>query len=199
MPRIGITGGIASGKSSFRNLLLERVEGEFFDTDRCGHELLNRNTDVRERVAAEISPEAFSADGDVNRAFLRRIVFEDDAMRRSLESILHPIIRNRWTAAAARATGVGRNFFVEIPLLFETGAETELDLTVLVACPATLQLRRLERDRHMPTEIARKILASQLGLEVKMRRSDHIVWNDGPPRFLEAQAELFAALLNSPT
>lgn len=194
MPTIAITGGIASGKSSFRRSLLDRLSAEFFNTDTCARELLEGDPAIRNEIVAAFSPRAYSEDGTANRPFLREIVFSDEARRKQLEAILQPMIRQRWTDAASRAT---RPFFVEIPLLFETEAGDLFDRIISVACSEKTQIKRLVTNRKIDPSMARKILASQLGLDVKIARSDHVVWNDGPPSLLESQADLLASLLNS--
>jgi dephospho-CoA kinase len=197
MPSIGITGGIASGKTTFRKLLLQRIDAEFLDTDQCAHALMASDPTIKNRIAAEVSDVVFDPTGAVDRTALRDIIFRDDSKRKTLEQILHPIIRDQWVAAAGRAKQMRRTLVIEIPLLFETQSETHLDRTVAVACPPSRQLHRLTENRKLAPETARKILASQLGLAVKMTRSDHVIWNDGPTQFLEAQADLLASFLNS--
>ncbi len=194
MPKIAITGGIASGKSCFRRLLVERAAAEHFDTDACARGLLENDRATREQIVAAFSARAYTAGGTPNRDFLRETVFSDEANRAKLEAILHPNIRRQWTVAAENAT---RPFLVEIPLLFETDAGDLFDRIILVGCPEKLQIERLVTNRKIDPVMARKILASQLGLGVKIAHSDHVVWNDGPPSLLESQADLLASLLHS--
>ncbi len=197
MPSIGITGGIASGKTTFRKLLLEKIRADLIDTDSLAHDLLRSDPAIKRVVASRISPDVFDSSGSIDRSALGEIVFNDKAKKRILEQLLHPVIRDHWTAAAIQADRSGTFLVVEIPLLFESGAEAHLDRTITVGCPRSLQFKRLTEIRKIAPDLARKILASQLSLEVKSMRSDHVVWNDGPPHFLEAQADRFADFLNS--
>ncbi len=197
MPGIGITGGIASGKSTFRKLLLRRINADFVDTDQSAHDMLANDSEVKQRILSEISSSVADSDGRIDRLLLREIVFNDAAKRRALEQILHPAIRSQWMNRAAQAQANHRLFVVEIPLLFETESEIHLDRTIVVGCPETLQIERLGGSRGISPEIARKILASQLNLEVKMQRADHVIWNGGPLQLLDAQADLLASFLTS--
>ncbi len=194
MPTIAITGGIASGKSSFREILLSRMDAEYFNTDACARQLLEDDDNIRNRVIAAFTERAYRENCTPDRTFLRETVFNDFEKKQLLEAILHPAIRERWAQAAEKAI---RPFFVEIPLLFETDAQNLFDRIVTVACPEAFQIERLVNDRNISVVMARKILASQCTLNVKIRGSDHVVWNDGPPSLLESQADHLASFLNS--
>jgi dephospho-CoA kinase len=196
MPILGITGGVASGKSTFRRLLLERVKAEVFDADACARELLDYDESVRERVAGEIHPDAYAEGTSANRALLREVIYQDDAKKRTLEAILHPIIRERWSKRAREVAAERRMFVVDIPLLFETQAESLFDEIVTVACLPATQLARLATVRGLSTEIAQKIIASQAPMTVKITRANHVVWNDASFAALDAQVELFSLYLN---
>lgn len=195
MPILGITGGIASGKSTFRRLMLEQVDADFFDADACARELLDHNETIREKVLETISPRAYSRSGVPDRAHIREVIYGDIAKKKTLEGILHPVIRERWTSEARSAAQHARLFVVDIPLLFETRAEGLFDLIVCVASSQRTQVDRLTMIRNMPEPLARKILASQWPLPVKMRAATHVVWNDAGLELLHAQADLFAAHL----
>lgn len=195
MPLLGITGGIASGKTTFRKLLLDRLEADFFDTDACARKLLS-DGGVRRRVTAEIDAAAYDAEGEPDRDRLRDVIYRDPGKKRLLESILHPLVRLRWTEAGRASVEKGRLFIVEIPLLFETQAETELDRVITVACRRETQLDRLARERGMSREISEKIIASQAPLSLKIKHSHHVLWNDSHPGALIAQTELFSRYLH---
>lgn len=192
MPTIGITGGVACGKTTFRKLLLDRMDADFFDADACARELLDSNETVREEVLERISQEAYSAPGKPNRQVIRDIVYTDIAKKKTLEGILHPRIRERWTTKAKAVSAQHRIFIVDIPLLFETRAERLFDHVITVACSEEIQIRRLTELRHHPVDLARKILASQWSLRIKVQRASHVIWNDSDPALLELQASLLA-------
>ncbi len=100
MPAIGITGGVATGKSTFCDCLREILPAaKFFDADRAAHELVDL-PEVREELIREFGEKILSGTGDLNRDKLRAIVFRDAAKKRALEEILHPRIRRQWSALA---------------------------------------------------------------------------------------------------
>lgn len=195
MPLLGITGGIASGKSTFRKLLLERIEADAFDTDACARELLDEDDSIREQVLEQVHPQAYGAEGKPNRVLLREIIYKDAAKKRTLEGILHPMIRDRWSKQA-REAAANRIFVVDIPLLFETKAESLFDKIVTIACSIETQLRRLENTRNLPREISEKIIASQMPMGVKIARSHHVVWNEGSLAALTTQTDFLARHLH---
>ncbi len=195
MPTLGITGGVATGKTAFRRLLLDRIDADFFDADACARELLDSNETIREQILETISPLAYSKTGEPNRPLIREIIYNDIAKKKTLEGILHPKIRDRWTSRARASAGRDRMFVVDIPLLFETRAEGLFDHVIVVASSEQAQVQRMTTLRSLPEDLARKILASQWSLDVKMRGADHVVWNDAGLDLLESQAALLAAYL----
>jgi dephospho-CoA kinase len=195
VPTIGITGGVATGKSTFRRILLDRIDADFFDADACARELLDSNETIREQVLENISPDAYTKSGQPNRPLIREIIYNDIAKKKTLEGILHPRIRDRWTARAKDSASHARIFVVDIPLLFETRAESLFDHVIVVASSEQTQVDRMILDRKLPEDLARKILASQWNLGVKMRGAGHVVWNDAGIDLLESQAALLAAYL----
>ena len=163
-----------------------------FDADRCGHDLLESDPAVRESVSRQFGAESFGPAGAPNRVFLREAVFTDAVRRQQLEAILHPAIRARWMALAETANKTGDWLFVDIPLLFETGAESCFDHIVAVACSPENQLRRLVESRGMTADMAAKIISTQIDLQTKMSKAGHLIWNDSTLICLEGQTALFA-------
>jgi dephospho-CoA kinase len=127
MPAIGITGGVSTGKSTFCQCLREILPtAKFFDADQAAHDLVGLD-DVKEALLKEFTVSIFSPGGDLNRAALRAIVFQDAAKKRALENILHPRIRRQWRIEADKHRTSPEFFFADIPLLYETGGETLCD------------------------------------------------------------------------
>ena len=195
MPTLGITGGVATGKSTFRKRLLSLIDADFFDADACARELLDSSETIREQILESISPQAYTRTGEPNRPLIREIIYNDIAKKKTLEGILHPKIRDRWTSRAKASADHHRLFVVDIPLLFETRAEGLFDHVIVVAASEQTQIHRLTTIRSLSEDLARKILASQWSLHVKMRGADHVVWNDAGLDLLESQAALLAAYL----
>ena len=198
MPAIGITGGVATGKSTFCDCLCELLPAaKFFDADEAAHRLVDL-AEIREAMRQEFGSAVFSQAGDLNRAALRAIVFRDAAKKRALEQILHPRIRRQWRAEAEKHRNSPDFFFADIPLLYETGGESLCDRVIVVACSPGVQLARL-RERSIDEESARQMIQSQMSLEEKIKRADHVVWNNGPAQMLREQAKLFVDLWRTET
>lgn len=195
MPAIGITGGIATGKTAFCDCLREIVPAAtFFDADRAARALAERDPEVRGLVAREFGPGIYSASGDLNRDQLRSIVFADAEKKRALEQILHPRIRRQWSLEAESHRNSTDLFFADIPLLYETGGETLCDSVVVVACSPAVQLERLVARTQLNRSAAEQMIQSQMPLAEKVRRADHVVWNNGERALLASQAGLLATL-----
>jgi len=194
MPVIGITGGIATGKSAFcRQLRVVLPQAEFFDADIAARELTEHDEEVRALISETFGTEIYSPEGHLNRAELRTIVFADPGKKHALEQILHPRIRRQWTFQAESRRKSAELFLADIPLLYETGGETLCDRVVVVACSQHVQLERLMARSSLTQMAAEQIIASQLPLAEKMARADHVIWNNGTRVALAGQAELFAA------
>lgn len=195
MPVIGLTGGIATGKSTFTRLLREQWPMEHFDSDRCVHDLLAADDQVRDAVVAAFGDAACDDTGRPDRVKLRALVFADESRRRTLESILHPIVRDRWIALAHTARTTGNWLLSDIPLLYETGAEAHLDRVIVVACHRDTQLSRLTGERGLAPETAVRIMAAQLDLGEKIQKADYVIWNDSTVPNLDGQSRILAASL----
>ena len=196
MAVIGITGGISTGKSSFCQCLRElRSSRQIL---RCrsrrhtGSSILTWK--FKNEIRCEFGAGIFSDAGDLNREKLRAIVFASASKRGALEQILHPRIRRQWSAEAETHRNSPDFFFADIPLLYETGGETLCDRVVVVACSYTIQLRWLMERTSLKPAAAEQMINSQMPLAEKIRRADHVVWNNGGRAALIAQARLLVAL-----
>ena len=194
MPAIGITGGISSGKSTFCDCLDQLVGGKFFNADRVARELVDLDSQVREELFREFGPKIYGDDGSLNREKLRAIVFENAAKKRALEQILHPRIRRQWSAEAEAHRNSPQFFFADIPLLYETQGEKLCDRVVVVACSPGIQLERLLQRGAVDKAAAEQIIQSQMPLNEKVERADHVVWNNGGRDVLEGQARTLVEL-----
>jgi dephospho-CoA kinase len=193
MPVIGITGGISTGKTTFCECLREILPAStFFDADQAARDLAEHDPEVRELIGREFGPAIFSAGGDLNRAQMRSIVFADAEKKRALEQILHPRIRRQWSLEAESRRNSTDLFFADIPLLYETGGETLCNSVVVVACSPGVQLERLAARAQLDPSAAEQMIRSQMPLAEKIRRADHVVWNNGARGLLAAQAGLLA-------
>lgn len=200
MPAIGITGGVATGKSTFCDCLRELLpSAKFFNADHAARELVDLDSGVKTEIEREFGAETFSGSGHLNREQLRAIVFSDPAKRRALEKILHPRIRSRWSAEAQTYRNSSNFFFADIPLLYETGGEKLCDRVVAVACTPGIQLARLLQRGSIGRGEAEKMIASQMPLNEKLSRADHVAWNDGERSTLLEQAGFLVDLWRTET
>jgi dephospho-CoA kinase len=188
---IGLTGGIAAGKSTVREIFVARRDMPSFDADACARRLLDSDPAVAGAVQEAFGSRFLRADGVPDRGALREQVFRDPPSRHKLEAILHPLVRSEWQAMKDLCTTAGRDFLADIPLLFETGAEGFFDAVVVVGCSARTQLDRLH-SRGLATEIAKAMLASQLPIGQKIAGADFVIWNDGSLAALGRQTESMA-------
>lgn len=195
---IGITGGISTGKSTFRQALARRTGARVFDADQAARALVDDDPEVRALLREKFGAGIFSALGELNRPALRAIVFAEPEKKRALEHILHPRIRLQWAAEANQIRLTGELFLADIPLLYETNGETLCDTVVVVACAAPLQQDRLMQRGRLTRSEALAMINSQMPLSEKIGRADHLVWNDGPVAVLEAQADLLALRWQTP-
>jgi dephospho-CoA kinase len=194
MPAIGITGGISTGKTTFCEFLREVLpEAKFFNADLAARELSDL-PEVRQEIRREFGSGVFSPTGDLNRAKVRAIVFADATKRRALEQILHPRIRRQWMAQAERHCNAPDFFFADIPLLYETGGEALCERVVVVACSRKVQLDRLVKRKFLKGSEAEQMLNSQMPLEEKIKRADHVAWNNGERTALMEQAKKIVSL-----
>lgn len=189
MPAIGITGGIATGKTTFCECLRKICpEAKFFNADAAAKELVDLNDEVKQELVAEFGPKTYFPGGALDRERMRAVVFHDAAKKLALEKILHPRIREQWKAEAEKYRKSLDLFFADIPLLYETGGETLCDRVVVVACSREIEILRLLERGRIDRLIAGQIIDSQMPLQEKIDRADHVVWNNGDRAVLAEQA-----------
>ncbi len=194
MPVIGITGGIATGKSAFSDALRQFVaSATFFDADKAARELTDRDAEVRALIRETFGSGIYSAEGYLNRALLRSIVFGDPEKKRALEQILHPRIRRQWAIEAESRRDSTELFLADIPLLYETGGESLCDQVVVVACSPAVQRERLAARSSLTSAAVEQMISAQMSLLEKTARAQHVVWNNGPFSALAGQAKTLAA------
>ena len=199
MPVFGITGGIATGKSSCIRLLKGRLGSNraiWFDADLAVRELLETDELVRREIQRVFGNPVFRESGEVDRDALRRAAFATDENRNKLNSILHPRVRSQWAALAAEAHQSKVWLFVEIALLYETSGHELCDKVIVAACSQHTQIRRITGARGLTESMANQIIASQSSLGEKCRMADFLIWNDAALTSLERQCSLLVGWLN---
>jgi dephospho-CoA kinase len=178
MKRIGITGGIGSGKSTGASYLME-LGFPVMDTDDVARSLVAPGSEVLSEVVAEFGQGVLARDGSLDRAALAGVVFSNPDARVRLEGLLHPRIRRVWTDFLKARDAEGSDAaFVVIPLLFEKAYATQFDAIITVGCSSATQWGRLQRRGWAP-EAIRSRLSAQWTTDAKMAAADHVVWNEG--------------------
>lgn len=190
---IGLTGGIATGKSTFSALLRARG-APVVDADALARAVVEPGTPTLAQIVRAFGPELLQPDGTLDRKRLGDRVFADAAARRRLEAITHPAIRGAMVAETLRLAAEGHALvFYDAPLLYEVGLDSILDAVVVVWAPPDVQRRRLvERDGLSPAEADAR-LAAQLPVDDKAARADVVVENAGAEGELGAKADRLLA------
>lgn len=177
MKLFGLTGGIGMGKSTAGRLLSERGV-PVIDTDILARQLVEPGQPALEEIRSALGGDLIDATGHLRRDELARKVFSDGAALKILETILHPRIRALWQADAKDWRERGQKMgVITIPLLFETGAASEFDAIICVACSAETQATRLRERGWSADQIAQR-LAVQWPVEKKIAQSDFVIWTD---------------------
>jgi len=194
MLKVGLTGGIATGKSYVAAKL--RARGiPVLDADALAHGVMAPGTEATMAIAARFGADVLSADGSVNRAKLGPIVFADAAARRELEAIVHPAV-HRATEAGIRAfelTGGYPMAVVDVPLLFETGGDKKFDRVIVTTCPVAMQMQRM-MERGLTEDAARQRIAAQLPADQKTSRADYVIDTSGS--FIETDRQIDGVLVS---
>lgn len=175
---IGITGGVASGKSVVSHRL-RSLGAVVLDADLFSKEAVNPHTPGWRKVK-EAFPEVIQGDLSVDRRLLGQIIFADAQKRKVLEEIIHPEVLSRIQGAAQEAQGKGKIVFAEVPLLYEVGWDPLMEQTWVVYTSPPVQLERLIKRAQITQEQALQMMASQLPLKEKVKRATRVINNDGP-------------------
>ena len=198
--RIGLTGGIASGKSTVAGLFAA-LGVPIVDTDLLSREVVEPGSPLLRQITDHFSMQVQSGDGTLNRQELRKRIFEDPEQRKWLEALLHPAIRELTDARCEAASGP--YVIVAIPLLVETAGAARFDRVLVVDCDPDLQVARLMARDAIPREDALRMLAAQAPRAARLAVADDVIHNDGDLASLRDQvaklhAEYVAAAKSAP-
>ena len=184
---VGLTGGIGCGKSAATDMFAELGAG-VVDTDVISRELTAAGGGAMQAIAAEFGNDYVLADGSLDRARMRALVFSDPDGKRRLEAILHPIIRS--TTRARIAASPSPYVLVVVPLLFETGSYRDLlDRVLVVDCDEQRQIERVIARSGLQEDEVRRIMTAQLARGERLARADDVLRNDGDISELKRQVE----------
>lgn len=189
---IGLTGGIATGKSTVSQMLVARGAA-LIDADVVARRIMEPGHPVLGKVVERFGKTVLLADGQLNRKRLGEIVFSNSLERKALEDITHPAIRREMKAEldALEQEKPGRLVVADIPLLYESGLEALYEKIMVVYVPRTLQLERLMRRNALTGEQAELRLAAQMDIEEKRRRADILIDNSRSYEETERQIDDF--------
>ena len=197
MLRVGLTGGIGSGKSEVSRRLAARG-AVILAADVASREVVAPGTPGLARIAEAFGPEVIGPDGALDRERLGAIVFADPAQRERLNAIVHPLVRQWMRAGERAAAGSGRDGLVvvhDVPLLAEGGRRGDFDLVVVVDVPPELQVERLVSQRGMAADQARARMAAQATRQQRLAVADIVIGNSGSLADLDRRvAEVWAEL-----
>lgn len=188
MIKLGLTGGLATGKSAVATMLASR-QVRVLDTDELARRFTQPGQPALQQIVARFGLGMLDEAGALRRGELAARVFANVDERRQLEEILHPLIRSAWLRQLVDWREAGELIgCVVIPLLYETRCEAEFDAVICTGCSAGSQQERLRQRGWSAEQIAGR-LAAQLPLRTKLERADFVIWTEGPLATTEAQLD----------
>ena len=192
--RVGLTGGIASGKSTVSSMLRE-LGAVVIDADQLAREVVARGTPGLAAVVEAFGEELLTAEGDLDRPRMGALVFNDEEQRKRLESIIHPLVFERYAELEASAPTDGIVVH-DIPLLVESGRASEFDAVIVVDAPTELQVERMVRDRGWTEADSRSRIAAQATREQRNAVATYLIDNTGTREDLrERVTEVFEEMV----
>ncbi|HXV79165.1 MAG TPA: dephospho-CoA kinase [Candidatus Binatia bacterium] len=185
MKLVGLTGGIASGKSTVA-AILRRLGASIINADKLAREVVEPEQEAWKEIVAMFGLDILHKDKTLDRRKLRKIVFENAEARKQLEAIIHPRVRTLAERKIRELAAAGSSIIVyEVPLLFEAQIHLWLRPVILVACDTETQKKRLLERDHLTEREAQQHLDAQMSLEEKRKLADYVIENDGNLKELE--------------
>ena len=195
--RVGLTGGVASGKSTV-SAILGDLGAVVIDADVLAREVVEQGTPGLEKVVAEFGPELLTPEGDLDRPAMGRLVFADEDARRRLEAIVHPLVFERIVELESAASP--EDLVVhDIPLLAESGRADTFDAVIVVDADPERQVARMVGERGWTAEDAEARMLAQTSREERLAVATHVIENNGTLDQLRARVEEVFAELTSGT
>jgi dephospho-CoA kinase len=186
---IGLTGGIASGKTTVAKILAD-LGAAVVDADALSREVVEPGRDAWKEIVEAFGAEVLQSDGSLDRQKLRATIFNNPGARKQLESIIHPRVRALAEERIRQHAAAGYEVVVYVvPLLFEGNLHEWLRPVVLIACDVAIQKQRLQQRDRLSAEAAQKHIDAQMSLEEKRRLADYVVENNGDLENLKRQVE----------
>jgi dephospho-CoA kinase len=178
--RVGLTGGIATGKSTVA-VIFGQAGAKIIDADQIARNVVQKGLPAWQKVVAHFGPRVLMLDGQINRATLADVVFNDPIQKRYLNAIVHPYVHREIEELTQqfRKTKVHDVVVLDVPLLYEVGMDKDLDKVIVVYVPEEVQLDRLMKRDELSEQSARVRIQSQMPIEEKRRRADIVIDNSG--------------------
>ncbi|MBW1999215.1 MAG: dephospho-CoA kinase [Deltaproteobacteria bacterium] len=177
---LGVTGGIATGKSTVAEML-EEMGAPLVDVDIIAREVVEPGRPAWKQIVGYFGDSVLKEDGSIDRKRLSSIVFNDEAKRKRLESFTHPFILEEMAGHVDRIARNNPDAIIQVvvPLLIEIGSQNQFDKVVLVYAPGEVQIERLMRRDGIERTQAERILEAQLPIDEKLKYADFVIYNDG--------------------
>ena len=175
MLTIGLTGGIASGKSIATDFF-QRHDVPVIDADHIVHELIHSGNNTFDQIIAHFGKSVLGQDGEINRSKLRNLIFSDDEQRKVLEAIIHPVVRIKITEQLEQLDHV--YCIVCIPLLIETGQQDLFDRILVIDVDQSTQIERIQNRDNISPSLIKNILAAQTTQQVRNSAADDVILNN---------------------
>ena len=190
MLKVGLTGGIASGKSTVAEAFA-RLGAKVLDADKVAREVVLPGQPAWRKLQQAFGPEFFLPDGEVNRSKLRRLVFADPEERSKLNAIVHPEVMKEINCRFEQLTTSAPDgvVVVDVPLLLEVGVAHRFDRVIVVYVTKSIQIERLRQRDGLSLEEARRALSTQMVLNKKVEQADYVIDNSGTRAETQAQVE----------
>jgi len=186
---VGLTGGIASGKTTVAKIL-QQLGAAVVDADALAREVVEPGHDAWREIVETFGVGILQSDRTLDRQKLRAVIFNNTTARKKLESIIHPRVRALAEERIRRHAAAGTEIVIyEVPLLFEGRLHVWLRPVVLVACDVAVQKQRLQQRDGLAAEEAQKHIDAQMSLEEKRRLADYVIENNGDLEDLQRQVE----------
>jgi dephospho-CoA kinase len=200
MMKVGVTGGIGSGKTSVCDIF-SRLGVPVLRSDDIAKELSNSNLEIRKKLIAILGIEAYLSDGTLNRQFIASKIFSDEGLRRKVEAVIHPQVENERERRIKNLMQQGdRLFIIEAALIYEIGMDKKLDAVIVVDAEETTRVMRIRRRDALPEENVYARINAQLQADKKLKKGDYVIYNNGTLEELESKIRflynIFRRLIN---
>jgi dephospho-CoA kinase len=195
--RVGVTGGIGSGKSLVCSLFAKRGI-PVLSADAIAKELMQKDVSLRSQLRLLLGESSFRIDGSLNRAYVADLIFSDKSLQQKMNRLVHPkveaVLDGRFLAMERSGKRIG---IVEAALIYEAGYDKRLDVVIVVDAPETVRIKRVvERDK-LSSEEVRKRIAAQSPAEQKAAKADYLIHNTGSLSELESSVQFLSIILHT--